>query len=88
MQVSIGDINLDGKPDLTFSSESGIHVLLNLGSGDFAPRLKGGLPQKGSYAGCCLFDWDGDGDLDLACSSFQGESLRFFKNTLGPSRGR
>jgi len=85
MQVSLGDIDRDGKPDLSFSSESGIHILLNLGSGDFAPRLGAGLPQQGSYAGCCLFDWDGDGDLDLACSSFQGGSLRFFKNTLRTS---
>jgi hypothetical protein len=88
MQVCTGDANRDGKPDLAFSSESGIHVLLNLGSGTFAPRLGVGLPQKGIYAGCCLFDGDGDGDLDLACSSFQGERLRFFKNALDPSRGR
>jgi hypothetical protein len=87
MMVSIGDINRDGQPDLAFSSETGIHVLLNLGSGNFASRLQAGLPQKGKFAGCCLFDWDNDGDLDLACSSFHGETLRFFKNTL-PSSSR
>jgi hypothetical protein len=57
-------------------------VLLNRGSGRFSPRLTAGLPTKGEYSGCCLFDWDGDGDLDLACSSFQGLGIRFFRNQL------
>ncbi len=80
MQVSVADLNQDDKPDLAFSSQRGIIVVLNRGGGNFSSRLSAGLPEKGSYAGCCLFDWDGDGDLDLACTSFRGEGIRFFEN--------
>ncbi len=85
MQVSVGDLDLDGKPDLAFSSNRGIIAVLNQGKGVFSPRLKVGLPDSGSYAGCCLFDWDGDRDLDLVCTRFQGEGgseggIRFFEN--------
>jgi hypothetical protein len=80
LQVSVGDLNQDDKLDLAFSSDSGIFILLNRGAAGFSQRTTSGLPTKGEYAGCCLHDWDGDGDLDLACSSFQGENLRFFRN--------
>jgi hypothetical protein len=80
MQVSVADLNQDGKPDLVFSSQRGIIAVLNRGGGSFSSRLSGGLPERGSYAGCCLSDWDGDGDLDLACTSFRGEGIRFFEN--------
>jgi FG-GAP-like repeat len=85
MQVSVGDLDRDGKPDLAFSSSRGIIAVLNQGQGVFSPRLKAGLPESGNSAGCCLFDWDKDGDLDLACTKFQGEGengggIRFFEN--------
>lgn len=83
MQVSIADTNGDGAPDLAYSSDQGIIVTLNGGDGQFSARLGAGLPQDGAYAGCCLHDWDGDGDLDLACTSFQGEGIRFFENRGG-----
>lgn len=82
MMVCVGDINRDKKDDLAFSSGRGIMVLLNQGRGRFSPRLTAGIPTRGEYSGCCLFDWDGDGDLDLACSSFQGLGIHFYKNLL------
>jgi hypothetical protein len=84
MQVCVGHLNKDGKADIVSSSASGILVLLNNGAGRFTVSPNTGLPQKGEYSGCCLFDWDGDGDLDVACSSFQGLGIRFFKNLMNP----
>jgi hypothetical protein len=80
MQVSVGDLNRDDKPDLVFSSQRGVAAVLNRGTGAFSPRLSVGLPEKGNYAGCCLFDWDNDRDLDVVCTGFQGEGIRFFEN--------
>lgn len=88
MMVCVGDVNKDGKDDLAFSSDRGVMLLLNRGGGAFSPRLSGGLPAKGDYSGCYLFDWDGDGDLDLACSSFQGLGIRLFRNRLIDSAER
>jgi hypothetical protein len=82
MMVCAGDIDRDGKDDLAVSSGEGIVVLLRRGPGTYSSRITAGLPTRGEYSGCCLFDWDGDGDLDLACSSLQGAGVRFFKNRL------
>jgi len=84
MQVCVGDLNRDGKADIVSSSASGILVLLNNGSAQFTAASNTGLPQQGEYSGCCLFDWEGDGDLDVACSSFQGLGIRFFENLMRP----
>ena len=81
MQISSGDLNGDGRPDLAFSSNRGIIAILNRGGGNFSSRLSAGLPDRGAYAGCHLFDCEGDGDLDLVCTSFQGKGcIRFFEN--------
>lgn len=80
MQVSSGDLDGDGAPDLAFSSEGGIFVVRNEGGGRFSKRIAAGLPDTGEFSGCALGDWDGDGDLDLACSSLQGLGLRLFAN--------
>ena len=81
MQVAAGDLNNDGKPDLSFSSHSGVFAFLSQGEKGFSARLSAGLPDRGECSGCCLFDWDGDGDMDLACSSLQGLGVRFYRNT-------
>jgi len=81
MQPVVGDLNKDGNPDLVFTSDSGVFALLNHGTQGFSRRVACGLPDKGEYSGCCLFDWDGDGDLDVACSSFQGLGVHFYRNT-------
>jgi len=81
MQVSLGDLNSDGRPDLAYSSARGIVAVLNQGGGAFSDRLSAGLPDTGRYAGCVLVDWEGDGDLDLVCTSFHGEGIKFFENT-------
>jgi len=82
MQGAFGDVDLDGKTDIVFASSAGILICLNGGSGQFARWRGEGLPERGEYSGCCLHDWDGDGDLDIACSSLQGLGVRFFENRL------
>ena len=80
MQVDASDLNRDGRPDLAFSSGAGIFVLLSRAGGGFSQRLSIGLPDSGEFSGCRLFDWDGDGDLDLACASLKGLGVRFYRN--------
>jgi hypothetical protein len=84
MQVATGDIDRDGKPDLAFAAASGIHVVLNRGAAGFSKRVDGGLPQKVALSGCALFDQDGDGVLDIACSSLQGGGVRLFRSRGKP----
>ncbi|MFN0129144.1 MAG: FG-GAP repeat domain-containing protein [Verrucomicrobiales bacterium] len=81
IQVSAADIDGDGKIDLAWSSDSGIHVRLNAGGGKFSPRLENGLPAEGSFSGCVPFDWDSDGDFDIVTSSMEGDGLRLYENT-------
>ncbi len=84
IQPVAADFDRDGDFDLVFTSDRGIYLCLNDGTGKFADRLTlEGFPTEGEYSGCAAVDWDGDGDLDLAISSFQGEGLRFFENTAG-----
>lgn len=79
MQVAVGDIDLDGTADLAFSSARGVYILCQTGTRRFS-AARDGLPERGRFAGCCLADWDGDGDLDLVVISFQREGIRFFEN--------
>jgi len=79
MQLSVGDLNRDGKPDLAFASDSGIFALVNRYPEGFSPKLDAGLPDKGRYSGCCLFDFEGDGILDIAISSLQGLGVHLYR---------
>lgn len=82
IQPVLADLDRDGDPDLVYTSEQGLQVRLNNGSGTFGERLAGpAIPGQGSYSGCCVADWDQDGDLDIAISSFQGNGIRLLLNT-------
>lgn len=63
---AIGDFNGDGRPDVAAGSSSGnaVSVLLNTGSGDFAPKVDYGL-GAGMYS-VATGDLNGDGYPDLA----------------------
>jgi hypothetical protein len=41
------------------------------------------FPEEGSYSGCAVTDWDGDGDLDIVLTSFQGNGIHLYLNTAG-----
>jgi len=81
MQVTSGDINKDGYMDIAFASGSGIVVLENDGTGSFTKVNPVGIPTSSSYYGCCLFDWDKDGDLDLAACGW-GRGVHFYQNNM------
>ncbi len=75
-----GDVDLDGKLDLVFGTESGVVLLRGDGRGAWG-RLEGtALPRGGEYSSATLFDWDNDGDLDIAVSSLQGNGVRLYEN--------
>src|ERR1700722_7932922 len=62
--VAAGDFNGDGKPDLAVTNQHGVSVLLNDGTGGFAPPVTyvvGTNPQS-----VAVGDFDGNGKLDLA----------------------
>lgn len=84
MQIAIGDINNDGRKDIAVAtgySGAGIGVLENGGSRTFTSINPSGIPTSGSYFGCCLCDWDTDGDLDMAICGW-GTGVHFYSSDL------
>lgn len=72
MAVAAGDYDNDGNLDLCVTN-FGRHVLLrNNGDGSFtdATQSAGLAPENKVGAGCCFFDMDADGDLDLYVANY------------------
>lgn len=69
--ISVGDINLDGAPDLVTSLEGGsqIAVLLNLGDGTFEPPLP--LPTASMPINTAIADLNNDGNPDIVVGDTQ-----------------
>jgi hypothetical protein len=85
--VAIGDLDVDGKPDLVvvFDSqnrESNVSVLQNTsisGTVSFAPKIDfatGGKPRS-----VAIGDLDGDGKPDLAVANESSDNASVFRNT-------
>ncbi len=78
-----GDVDGDGDADLFVGVIEGPNLLFrNEGSGRFerVPEAESGLRSSGDTTTACLFDPDGDGDLDL----YVGSGGNLHRNTPDP----
>lgn len=71
--LASGDLNNDGLVDIAYTSNNGLQLAFNNGSGEFTLVDIEGEQFNGKLVG--LVDMDGDGDIDLVC---QGTSSRCF----------
>lgn len=81
--VNVGDLDGDGKPDLTISNYTSntISVLKNTSAGSitFAPKVD--FATGASPWGVTTSDLDGDGKLDLGVVNQGSSTISVFKNT-------
>lgn len=61
-EIVIADIDRDGRPDLVALQPDGVVVILNRGSGTWAPMA---TKFSAATTGLALADFDGDGNLDV-----------------------
>ncbi|MDZ4810533.1 MAG: FG-GAP-like repeat-containing protein, partial [Bacteroidota bacterium] len=83
--LTMGDLDGDGKPDLAVSNlnPNTVSVFRNTGTSgtiSFAPKVDLST-GAGPYAGVSINDLDGDGKPDLAVPNFGASSISLFKNT-------
>ncbi len=71
--LASGDLNNDGLVDIAYTSNNGLQLAFNNGSGEFTLVDIEGEQSNGKLVG--LADMDKDGDIDLVC---QGTSSRCF----------
>lgn len=73
--LAVADFNGDGKPDALYSAGQGL-LLLNMG-GRFVVKSDCGLSFQTERVGPVLFDYDGDGHLDLLIPQRNGSCLLY-----------
>ncbi len=83
--ASAGDVDGDGLADLVSAGFRGpVRTFRNLGGGRFAEATAGwGIDAPARNEGAVLADADGDGDLDLYVTNYDGENRLYRNNTEG-----
>ncbi len=81
--VTVGDLDGDGIPDVVTANSSGsVTVLRNLSSpGDFAFDTKVNLATADGAIHVKLVDLDGDGKLDVVVECYLPQTMSVFRNT-------
>jgi hypothetical protein len=81
--VAVGDLNLDGKPDLVTANmnSNNITLLLGNGMGGFAPHSDSPIAVGTSPAYVAIGDLDGDLLPDLAVANLQSNNLTVLLNS-------
>ncbi len=72
INVVVGDVNGDGKPDIVTADNNGNTVSVLLGNGDGTFQSAVSYPTPLSPQGVLLADFNGDGKLDIAVSDANG----------------
>jgi hypothetical protein len=80
--VAVGDLNGDGKPDLSVVRYGGVSVLLNSGNGTFSSALEYGADVL--LSSITMGDLNGDGRPDLVVASYSNDTGSVLLNTCLP----
>jgi hypothetical protein len=78
LSMDVADMNVDGKPDIVTGEAEGpdkVQVWENSGAGTFTPHLVSQGHQ--THIGCLTADFDKDGDLDIASTSWTQANMLF-----------